>query len=117
METFVALPEEQMGSRVPEPRRRQLLENDAEALVAATRSNLRQESLDDQLPAISTPTLIFCGTADQYHDGARRAAGEIPGAEFLALDGLDHGQAMQRSDLVLPKAAGFLARAADRTPV
>jgi pimeloyl-ACP methyl ester carboxylesterase len=117
MEAFIAEREAQTGSRTPEPRRSQLLENDSEALVAATRSNLRRDSLDDSLSAISTPTLIFCGTADQYHDGARRAAGEIPGAEFLALDGLDHWQAMQRSDLVLPQATDFLARAAERTPV
>ncbi len=117
MEATLAEREAQSGNRVLEPRRTRLLANDPEALAAATRSNLQADSLADALSAIATPTLIFCGTADQYHDGARRAAGEIPGAEFLALDGLDHGQAMQRSDLVLPKAARFLARAAERTPV
>ena len=117
MEAYVAEREAQLGSRMPEPRRGRQLANDAEALAAATRSNLQQDPPSDRLAAVSTPTLIFCGTADQYHDGARRVAGEIPGAEFLSLDGLDHGEAMQRSDLVLPRATEFLARAAERAPV
>ena len=84
MEAYVAEREAQMGTRIPEPRRSRLPANDAEGLAAATRSNLQQEPLDDSLCAISTPTLIFCGTADQCHDGAGRAAGAIPGAEFLS---------------------------------
>jgi pimeloyl-ACP methyl ester carboxylesterase len=117
MEAYVAEREVQMGSRVPESRRSRLLANDPEALAAATRSDLQEDPPSDRLTAIATPTFIFCGTADQYHDGAKRAAGEIPDAEFLSLDGIDHGQAMQRSELVLPRATEFLAHAAERTPV
>jgi len=37
-----------------------------------------------------------------FHDQARRAADEIPNAEFISLQGLDHIGAHLRPDPVLP---------------
>jgi hypothetical protein len=41
----------------------------------------------------------------------RRAAELLPQASFVALAGLDHAQAINRADLVLPPVLAFLAGA------
>lgn len=46
----------------------------------------------DQLPGVTTPTLVMHGTADTLIDvsGGRRTAELIPGAEFVAIEGMGH---------------------------
>lgn len=46
----------------------------------------------DALPAVTTPTLVIHGTADTLIDisGGRRTAELIPGAEFVAFEGMGH---------------------------
>jgi pimeloyl-ACP methyl ester carboxylesterase len=44
------------------------------------------------LPGVTTPTLVMHGTADTLIDisGGRRTAELIPGAEFVAIEGMGH---------------------------
>jgi pimeloyl-ACP methyl ester carboxylesterase len=46
----------------------------------------------DELPGVTTPTLVMHGTADTLIDisGGRRTAELIPGARFVAIEGMGH---------------------------
>jgi pimeloyl-ACP methyl ester carboxylesterase len=69
-----------------------------------------RDGLESILAEIRVPCLLFAGTADDAHPRARQAAGEIPGAEFVSLPGLHHGETMARADLVVPLVREFLLR-------
>ena len=64
----------------------------------------------EALAAVRVPALLFAGTLDEP-DPVERAARLMPHATFVALAGLDHAQAIARTDVVLPHVLGFLARA------
>jgi pimeloyl-ACP methyl ester carboxylesterase len=86
---------------------------DAEALAAARQQRLTEPDLPEEvLAAIQVPALLFAGTFDEP-ELVERAARLMPRATFVALEGLDHAQAIARSDLVLPHVLAFLARAED----
>jgi len=70
-------------------------------------------SLADVLPTISLPWQVLCGCEDSIFEDAKRACGAIPGARFESMPGLDHGGALQRSDLVVPILRTFFAEAED----
>jgi pimeloyl-ACP methyl ester carboxylesterase len=87
------------------------LASDAEALTAARRQRLAEPDLPaEAVAAIRVPTLLYTGTLDEV-EPVERAARLMPAAVFVALEGLDHAQGLIRSDLVLPHALEFLARA------
>ena len=65
--------------------------------------------MEDVLPKIKTPCLLYAGEADAACPDAECAA-RVPGARFVSLPGLDHTQAFERIDLVLPHVKEFLAR-------
>ena len=78
------------------------------ALRAARLTNLTEPDLErEAVTAIRAPTLIYAGTLDDP-DPKEQAARLLPNASFVALEGLDHAQAMNRADLVLPHALAFL---------
>jgi pimeloyl-ACP methyl ester carboxylesterase len=54
--------------------------------------------------------LIFVGESDSYFPAAMEAAKLLSDATFVPFPGLDHLQAVLRSDLVLPHIKEFLAR-------
>ena len=90
--------------------RKRTLASDAEALVAARLARLMETDLpDDTVAAIRSPTLLYAGTRDEP-EPVERAAQLMPNATFVALEGLDHAQAFERSAAVLPHAQRFLAR-------
>jgi pimeloyl-ACP methyl ester carboxylesterase len=81
---------------------------DVNALRAARLTNLTEPDLEqDAVAAIQAPILIYAGTLDNP-EPKEEAARLLPNASFVALDGLDHAQAMNRADLVLPHALAFL---------
>ena len=91
MEAFAHALEDFWGIRLPEPRRTHGLDNDPAALRAAWRAALSEGPVSGDLGEWQLPCLIFIGAADaDFHGQARRAASEIPDAEFIALDELDH---------------------------
>lgn len=79
---------------------------DFTAMVAAAQD---RQSLEDALPAIRVPCLLFAGVKDEVHGLAERAAAGIPNARFVSFAGLTHGETIERSDLVVPIVRRFLA--------
>jgi pimeloyl-ACP methyl ester carboxylesterase len=89
--------------------RERWLAADATALRAARLNNLTEPDLEqDAVAAIRVPTLVYAGALDNP-EPKEQVTRLLPNAEFVALDGLDHAQAMNRADLVLPHALAFLA--------
>jgi pimeloyl-ACP methyl ester carboxylesterase len=82
---------------------------DASAQAAALRAMFSDLIPAENLQAIQVPALIYCGTNDNP-EPKERAAREIPNATYVALEGLDHATAINRSELVLPHVTTFLAR-------
>jgi pimeloyl-ACP methyl ester carboxylesterase len=88
--------------------RERWLAADVDALRAVRLTNLTEPDLErNAVAAIRVPTLIYAGTLDNPEPKAE-AARLLPNASFVALDGLDHAQAMNRADLVLPHVLAFL---------
>jgi pimeloyl-ACP methyl ester carboxylesterase len=86
-----------------EDARRWTVENDFEALAAAWNQAMVEGDLSGDLARWTVPCLIYAGTEDaDFFADAQRAASAIPGARFLALQGLDHITAHASVDEVLP---------------
>ena len=92
-------------------RRERLLENDPEALIAATTAPRGTDGVEGLLPSLNLPCLLYCGDADGFFPGSKAAAQAIPNAVFAAIPGLDHGQTSRAGDLVLPHITEFLKKA------
>lgn len=109
LETFEAA----LGYRFPEPERTWSLEkNDPAALEAAWRSAQVEGPVSRNLRKWRVPCLICVGDADEMHEGAKRAAGEIPGARFVLLAGHSHISAFyEADDLLLPHILELLRSA------
>jgi pimeloyl-ACP methyl ester carboxylesterase len=91
MEGLVQALEGFWGVRFPDTRRARWLDNDPAALQAAWKAALAEGSISRNLRAWQIRCLIFIGAGDaDFLDQARRAASEIPSAEFISLEGLDH---------------------------
>ena len=101
---------EQRDPNMPAIMRERWLALDAQAMAAAQEASLIAPGLEDALPTIQTPTLIYYGTDDYPDRLPERAAAQIPNATVVALEGLNHAQAIRRSDLVLPHVEAFLDR-------
>ena len=114
MTGFVESFEEDLGYRLPEPERTWTLrKNDPAALEAAWKSVQIEGAISADLSQWRLPCLICAGEADEMHDDAMRAAGEIPGATFVSLGGHSHISAFyEADDLLLPHVLALL-----RSPV
>ncbi|MFQ6027701.1 MAG: alpha/beta fold hydrolase, partial [Dehalococcoidia bacterium] len=93
-------------------RRARLLDNDPEALIAATAAPRGTEGLEELLPRLDLPCLLYCGEADGFFPGAKEASRVIPNAVFASFPGLNHGQTSRAAELVLPYVTKFLKEAA-----
>lgn len=95
---------EAIAGRYPESVRAVYLASDAAAMRAAWSAAMAEGSITENLGAWEVRCLI-CVAADDvdFIDQARRAADEIPNAEFLSIEGTDHlGMDTARVDPVLP---------------
>jgi pimeloyl-ACP methyl ester carboxylesterase len=91
MEGLVRVLEGFWGVQFPDTRRRRWLANDPVALQVAWKAALAEGAISEDLRAWQTPCFIFIGAGDtDFLDQARQAAEEIPNAEFISLEGLDH---------------------------
>ncbi|MDA1258038.1 MAG: alpha/beta hydrolase [Chloroflexi bacterium] len=107
LQAALAAAEERNG-RMSDAARANYLAQDPEAQIAAITVRGDTPGLSDALGSITQPVLAFAVTEDGNHDFVKKAASEMPNAEFVSLEGLDHGQAFQRCDLVLPHVTRFL---------
>jgi pimeloyl-ACP methyl ester carboxylesterase len=85
--------------------RAEMLSNDPQALIAV---GLDRPSIEDVLPTLTVPCLIYAGDADPVRARAETYVSLIPDATFVSLPGIDHWAGISRSDLVLPHVRAFL---------
>jgi pimeloyl-ACP methyl ester carboxylesterase len=84
--------------------------SDVEALLALLLWR-RSEGLEGAARQMSVPCLIYAGEEDGLtYDAVRATADFVPGARSFWLPGLDHVEAIHRSDLVVPHVREFLAQ-------
>ena len=107
MEAYVADAEAQRGPMAPEGRQR-MLDSDAQALIASSIELGDFTGIDEVLPTMTMPCLLYVGEADGLFHGAKEGVQHMPNVTFASFPGLDHGQAYRRSDLVLPHVQKFL---------
>lgn len=111
VQAFVEALEGYWGIRIPEIERRGYLAQDGEAVAAAAEALVTQGAISDDLRGWRVPCLIYIGAGDvDFLEQARRAAGEIPDAEFVALDELDHLGAHYETERVVPAVLRTLRR-------
>ena len=89
----------------PPARREELFANDFRALAAAQQD---RPSLEDMLPTLTMPCLLYASDADPVYPKVHACAQQIPNATFFALHDLDHSAAFRESGLVLPHITKFL---------
>jgi pimeloyl-ACP methyl ester carboxylesterase len=104
MESYV----ESMAPQPDAERKKHLLANDVRAIIAASIGLRDRPDLSHVLTTMSMPCLVYAGDADGLHVGAEECVKHMPNVTWASLPGLDHGQAMERSDLVLPHVTSFL---------
>jgi pimeloyl-ACP methyl ester carboxylesterase len=103
IEAFVKALEKFANIRFPDAQRERYLDNDPAAVEAASNAMLAEGTIATSLRAWQFPCLIFIGAGDvDFLDQARRAADEIPNAELLVLEGVDHLAAHLQHDTVVP---------------
>ena len=107
MEGYVA-DMEAGGDAISAERKAQLLANDGEAIIGASLGLKNRPDLSHVLPSMTMPCLVYCGDADGLHVGAAECVKHMPNVVWVSLPGLDHSQAMERSELVLPHVTSFL---------
>ena len=101
--------EEMFGPRMTPWVKTVCLTNDLKALMALT--SARWLSLEDVLPTVAMPCLIFVGEIDGHYSGAKKCVESMPNATFVSLPGLNHIECLYRTDLVLPHITQFLTGA------
>jgi pimeloyl-ACP methyl ester carboxylesterase len=103
LEPFIQGLEQFSGVRFPETMRAQWLDNDPAAIAAAWSGALAEGAVATHLQEWRVRCLIHVGAGDvDFHDQARRAASEIPNAEFVSIEELDHIGAHFQVDPLLP---------------
>jgi pimeloyl-ACP methyl ester carboxylesterase len=108
---FAAGLEKTYGTLLTPARRARLLTNDLVALRALTRD---RDDISEVLPAMTMPSLVFCGELDPRLAQARQAASEMPNASFLGLPGCDHLGTTRRTDIIIPRISSLLRDVAMR---
>jgi pimeloyl-ACP methyl ester carboxylesterase len=104
---------EAIAGRYPDGVRAMYLAADDAAMRAAWSWAMAEGPISKNLGAWKLPCLICVGADDRdFFDPARRAAEEIPNAEFVSIEGQDHlGMDTARIDPVLPAVLRTLRRA------
>ena len=110
MASYVADAEAKEGA-MEAGRRERLLDNDPEALIAATLAPRGTDGVEGLLPKLDLPCLLYCGEADGFFSGSKKASQMIPNAVFASFPGLNHVQTSRAGELVLPHVTKFLKEA------
>jgi pimeloyl-ACP methyl ester carboxylesterase len=113
MDAYVADSEAKEGP-MESGRRERLLDNDPEALIAATTAPMGTDGVETLLPGLNIPFMLYCGDYDGFFPASELASKAIPRAVFVPLPGLDHGQASRDMESVLPHISKFLKEATSK---
>ena len=108
-DALIATMEEASGTKMTPERRASLKANDLDAIVALFSASHWRTSLEDALPNMTMPCLIFAGGADTLHSGAKKCAESIPNSRFISLPNVGHFAVLSQSQVLLPEITGFLA--------
>lgn len=109
MEGFIEARERDLGGRLVSKLRNRLLTFSASGLASAGEAWAGWEGAGDHVADIKTPTLLYAGTGDTvFHDGASRAADEMPDARFVSLPGMSHDAGFASSRKALEAIGDFL---------
>jgi pimeloyl-ACP methyl ester carboxylesterase len=110
-----------VGSAVPEARREIIARMHRREDPDISHSDLigwGTHDIFDDLPRITAPTRVVAGTGDLWIDpeSVRRAAAQIPGAQFSLLEGIGHYPMEEMADFA-PVLDGWIreALAGERT--
>jgi pimeloyl-ACP methyl ester carboxylesterase len=95
-------------------RREELFANDFQALAAAQQD---RPSLEDILPTMTMPCLLYIGEADGSFANVQACVKRMPNATLVAFPGFNHGEGFSRADVVLPHVAQFLLAVVAGMPV
>jgi len=105
--------EEASGGKISDQDRKHYNEIDVDAMISILKCN-EHLGYEEFLPKNRIPTLLYCGDKDYYYPSAKRCTEIMPNSELVTLPELDHGEAFDRVDLVLPHAIKFLEKASNR---
>lgn len=83
----------------------EFLDNDFQALAACMQD---RPSLEDVLPTISKPCLLYVGENDGILPKVEACSEHIPNGSLVTFPGINHPAAFYRADLVLPHVSRFL---------
>lgn len=111
-EAFINAFESVLNERISAEVKMMIRANDLQALAAAAQQP--RASMEELLPLIDMPCLMFCGDADARHTAVKRCAELLPRASFVSLPGVTHFGGLMQSKLVLPPMLDFLAVQAAR---
>ncbi len=110
MDAYVAYIESS-GEPISSERKAQLLANDPQSIIGASLALKNRPDLSHVLPTMTMPCLVYAGDADGLYAGAEECVKHMPNVTWVSLPDLDHTQAMERNDLVLPPVRKFLKKA------
>ena len=113
-EAFLTAFESCVEEPIPQEFRPRILANDLRALTAAAAQP--RPALDDVLPAMRMPCLLFVGEADGRRAAVEKCAKQIAHATLVTLQGLGHLGTFVRSDVVLPHVVRFLTEQRESDP-
>ena len=113
VEAYLASFESGMSEPIKPEVKRRVLSSDIRALMASSRDRPDMEEL---LPTMTMPCLVYAGESDPLYADVERAANQLPNGEFFSLPGLGHYEGFARSDLVLPHVTKFLAEVCHPRP-
>jgi pimeloyl-ACP methyl ester carboxylesterase len=99
----------QMSGRLSDAFGARTLANDARSIDASTQALFSTPNVDELLPTMTMPCLVYAGEEDNWFSGAKEGVRHMPNANFVALPGLNHMQAYLRWDIVHPHVVKFLA--------
>lgn len=90
--------------------------HDVAALKACRDERARWGGAEQAVRMAQVPILIFAGTNDAPHDGAKRAQSLNPRVRFLPLEGKDHAGAAEAVEQVAPAILETIAAAEKASP-
>lgn len=111
MGAVIAEIEKATGTKMPPERRARLMANDTEAIVALFSASHWRLSLEDALPNMTMPCLVFAGEADTLYLGAKKCVENLQNASFISMPGVAHFGVLSQTNVLLPHITKFLEKA------
>jgi len=111
IKAVIASIEKETGSKMTPERKAYLMSNDPKAIAALMSAEDFTLNLEDVLPTMDMPCLVYAGEADPlFYSNAKKCVKSMPNAAFVSLRGLGHKEVRDRADVVLPHITKFLEK-------